>query len=54
MVQAHHDELASVVDDRRAASLEKALETFNKIQGLKLSTRNNEKLNLERNPYTFS
>lgn len=48
MVDAHRDQLTEVLTDRRQATLGKALEMFNKVQGLKLSS------SLERNMSTFS
>ena len=52
MVEASLDSITGVLDDRRQASLEKALNVFNKIQDMHLSST--KKLNLQRNPQTFS
>lgn len=46
MVDIHHDQLLDVVADRRKHTLKTALDTFNRLQGIKLSKLTDKKLNL--------
>lgn len=52
-VDHFNDNLLEVTSDRKQQSLQKALKTFNKIQGMKLSTPE-DKLNLVRNESTLT